>query len=64
MDGAVIGEGALIGAGSVVLEGTEVPPGMVYAGTPARQIKPVDDQLKEVLLRTPKNYIMYASWYH
>jgi carbonic anhydrase/acetyltransferase-like protein (isoleucine patch superfamily) len=63
LDHAVVGKGALIAAGSVVLAGTKVTPGMVYAGTPAREIKPVDDDLKEVLLRTPGNYIKYASWY-
>ena len=63
MDHAVIGEGALVAAGSVVLEGTEVPPGMVYAGIPAKKVKPVDARLREILERTPKNYQLYASWF-
>ena len=63
MDHAVIGEGALIAAGSVVLEGTKVPPGVVYAGVPAKEVKQVDSRLREVLERTPKNYQMYASWF-
>ncbi|GJM30495.1 MAG: gamma carbonic anhydrase family protein [Cyclobacteriaceae bacterium] len=64
LDHAVIGKGALIAAGSVVLSGTKVTPGMLYAGTPAKEIKPVDDKLKEVLVKTPGNYLKYASWYH
>lgn len=63
MDHAVIGKGALVAAGSVVLEGTRVPSGMVYAGIPAREIKPVDETLREVMIKTPENYQMYASWY-
>jgi carbonic anhydrase/acetyltransferase-like protein (isoleucine patch superfamily) len=63
MDHAVIGRGALVAAGSVVLEGTRVPSGMVYAGIPAREIKPVDETLREVMIKTPENYQMYASWY-
>lgn len=63
MDHAVVGEGALVAAGSVVLQGTRIPAGMLYAGIPAREIKPVDDELREVIKRTPQNYIKYASWY-
>lgn len=63
MDHAVIGKGALVAAGSVVLEGTRVPSGMVYAGIPAREIKPVDEALRKVMIKTPENYQMYASWY-
>ena len=63
MDHAVVGEGALVAAGSVVLQGTRIPAGMLYAGVPAREIRPVDDELREVIMRTPQNYIKYASWY-
>lgn len=63
LDHAVIGTGAMIAAGSVVLSGTRVKPGMLYAGTPAREVKPVGHELEEVLQRTPDNYIKYASWY-
>ncbi len=64
MDHAVIGEGAMIAAGSVVLGGTKVPPRMLYAGVPAREIKPITSELKQVIEQTPDNYLKYASWYH
>ena len=35
LDGARVGAGSLIAAGSVVLGGTEIPPGVLAAGTPA-----------------------------
>ena len=41
MDRAVIGEGALVGAGSLVTEGTEIPPGMLAIGRPARALRPL-----------------------
>jgi carbonic anhydrase/acetyltransferase-like protein (isoleucine patch superfamily) len=63
MDHAVIGEGAMVAAGSVVLSGTKVPPGMLYAGVPARAIKPVGPELREIIQQTPEHYLKYASWY-
>jgi carbonic anhydrase/acetyltransferase-like protein (isoleucine patch superfamily) len=63
MDHAVIGEGAMVAAGSVVLAGTQVPPGMLYAGVPAKEIKSIGPELKEVIQKTPENYLKYASWY-
>ncbi len=63
MDHAVVGAGSVVAAGAVVLGGTHIPPGVVYAGVPAKIIKQVDSKLQEVLDRTPENYIKYASWF-
>lgn len=41
LDGASIGPGSLIAAGSVVTPGTEIPGGMLAAGTPCKVVKPV-----------------------
>lgn len=40
---AKIGRGALIAAGAVVKENCIVPPGMIYAGVPAKEIGPVSE---------------------
>ena len=63
MDHAIVGEGSLVAAGAVVLGGTHIPPGVVYAGIPAKMVKEIDDRLQEMITRTPKNYIMYADWF-
>jgi carbonic anhydrase/acetyltransferase-like protein (isoleucine patch superfamily) len=64
LDHAVIGEGAIIAAGSVVLSNTQVEPGCIYAGVPAKFIKKVDpEQSKEINQKIARNYHMYASWY-
>lgn len=64
LDHAVIGEGAIIAAGAVVLSNTQVEPGSIYAGAPAKFIKKVDpEQDKEMNQKIANNYHMYASWY-
>ncbi|MGI9544984.1 MAG: gamma carbonic anhydrase family protein [Cyclobacteriaceae bacterium] len=63
LDGAVIKKGCVIAAGAVVLSGTITEPGFMYAGAPARKIKPVDKELKKVVADTPDRYIKYADWY-
>lgn len=63
MDGAVIGSHAVIAAGAIVLPGTIVEPNSIYAGIPARRIKEISAEMKEVIQRTARNYPMYASWY-
>lgn len=64
LDHAVIGEGAIIAAGSVVLSNTQVEPGGLYAGTPAKFIKKVaPEQSREINQKIANNYQMYASWY-
>ena len=63
MDGCVVGKNSVIAAGAVVLPGTQVPEGSVFAGVPARRVKDIGDDMKAVIVRTARNYPMYASWF-
>ncbi|MDF3077056.1 MAG: gamma carbonic anhydrase family protein [Sphingobacteriaceae bacterium] len=63
MDDAVVEEYCIIAAGSVVLEKFVCESGFLYAGTPARKIKPITDEQRELLNRLPDNYIMYSDWF-
>jgi carbonic anhydrase/acetyltransferase-like protein (isoleucine patch superfamily) len=63
MDDAVIGQNSVIAAGAVILPGTKVEPGSVYAGVPAKRVKAIGDEMKEVIQRTARNYPMYAEWF-
>lgn len=64
MDHAVVGKGAVVAAGAVVLSGTEIEPGALYAGVPAKFVKQLSDEQTQFLsVRTAKNYRMYASWF-
>lgn len=63
MDHAVIEEYCIIAAGSVVLEKTICDTGYLYAGTPAKKIKPITDEQRALLNKLPDNYIMYSEWF-
>jgi carbonic anhydrase/acetyltransferase-like protein (isoleucine patch superfamily) len=63
MDDAVIGSNSVIAAGAVILPGTVVEPGSIYAGVPAKRVKDISEEMKEVILRTARNYPMYATWF-
>jgi len=59
-----VGEGAIIAAGALVLSETQVEPGSIYAGVPAKFIKKVDpEQSKEINQKIAANYLMYSDWY-
>ena len=63
MDHAVIEPYCIIAAGSVVLENTICESGFIYAGTPAKKIKPITEQQRALLNKLPDNYIMYSDWF-
>ncbi len=65
MDEAVIGEGAIIGAGAVIKEKTLVPPGTIWAGVPAKQVKELDkEKIKKYLGEHAKRYNNYTKWWY
>lgn len=63
MDHAVVDSYVIIAAGAVVLENTHCESGYVYAGVPARKVKPITDEQRKLLDKLPHNYVMYASWF-
>ena len=63
MDHAVVEEYSVIAAGAIVLAGTHVESGSIYAGTPAKKIKDIGDEMRAVIDRTANNYPMYSKWF-
>ncbi len=63
MDNVVVEEFTIIAAGSVVLENTVCESGYIYAGSPAKKIKPISQDQRALLQQLPKNYIMYSKWF-
>ena len=63
MDHAVVEEFVIIAAGAIILENTICESGYLYAGVPAKKIKPITDEQRALLKKLPHNYVMYASWF-
>jgi carbonic anhydrase/acetyltransferase-like protein (isoleucine patch superfamily) len=62
MDHAVVESFSIIGAGSLVLENQVIESGFVYAGSPAKKIKPITPEQRQLLQELPDRYNMYAEW--
>jgi carbonic anhydrase/acetyltransferase-like protein (isoleucine patch superfamily) len=64
MDRVRIGKNSIIAAGAVVLEDTDVPPGSIFAGVPAKKVKDISQELLQgEVERIANNYLVYSSWF-
>ena len=63
MDRAVVESHVIIAAGSVVLENAICESGYLYAGVPAKKIKPLTPDQLDLLKKLPHNYVKYSSWF-
>ena len=57
MDGAHIESEVIVGAGSLVAPGKRLETGFVYAGSPAKKIRPLSDKEKTYFKYTAANYV-------
>jgi carbonic anhydrase/acetyltransferase-like protein (isoleucine patch superfamily) len=64
MDHAEVQDFVIIAAGAVVLENTVCESGYLYAGIPAKKIKAITAEQREMLKKLPHNYVMYAGWFN
>lgn len=63
MDQATVEEYVIIAAGAVVLEGMTCESGHLYAGIPAKKIKPITEVQRKLLDELPDRYVMYSTWF-
>jgi len=64
MDGCTVESHVIIAAGAVVTQHTILEAGYIYAGIPAKRVKPVSrDLIDGEIVRIAQNYIKYAAWY-
>ncbi|OWW21183.1 gamma carbonic anhydrase family protein [Noviherbaspirillum denitrificans] len=63
LDGAVIESGAMIAAGAVVTPGKVVGSGELWAGNPARLLRPLTDIDRNAMQRNAQRYVLLARHY-
>lgn len=64
MDNAIIRENVIIAAGAVVLESTDTESGWIYAGTPAKKVKKMEEaQINMMIQGTSDHYVTYIDWF-
>lgn len=63
MDKAIVEDFVIVAAGAIILENTVCESGFLYAGVPAKKIKPITEEQRELLMKLPHNYVMYAGWF-
>jgi carbonic anhydrase/acetyltransferase-like protein (isoleucine patch superfamily) len=61
LNGVRIGRGSVIGAGALVLENTEVPPGSLVLGFPAKVVRPVDESMRSRIEHAWRHYVEKAG---
>ena len=63
MDHAVVQPYTIVGAGALVPENMILESGFIYAGVPAKKIKPISEEQRKLLDELPDRYVMYGGWY-
>ncbi|MFI5214126.1 MAG: gamma carbonic anhydrase family protein [Gemmatimonadales bacterium] len=56
-----VGTGSVVAAGAVVTEGTQIPPGSLVMGVPARVVRQVDPALTARIRSTVEHYVQLAK---
>ena len=57
MDGAVVEENVVIAAGALVTSGKHLRSGYLYAGSPAREVRPLSESEMDYFLYSANNYV-------
>jgi len=63
LDGAVIEDDVMIGAGSLVPQNKRLESGYLYLGSPAKQIRPLEEAEREGLKYSANNYVKWKDEY-
>jgi len=64
LDDAVVESNVIVGAGAVVTGGSRLESGYLYAGIPAKKIKPLDEAKSDFYVKgTAAAYVEYRKYY-
>jgi carbonic anhydrase/acetyltransferase-like protein (isoleucine patch superfamily) len=61
MDGAVVQRGAMVAAGALVTPGVTVPSGQIFAGNPAKLLRPMTAEESAFIDKSAENYATLAQ---
>jgi carbonic anhydrase/acetyltransferase-like protein (isoleucine patch superfamily) len=62
LDGAVIGEESIIGARALVTKGTQIPPGSLVMGMPAKVVRALTAEERAALIKPALKYAETAAY--
>src|SRR5437867_7579317 len=62
LDGAVIGNQSIIGASALVTAGTQIPPGSLVLGAPAKVVRQLSPEEGGGLKEWAEKYVRYAAY--
>ena len=63
MDGAIVEDDVIVGANALVPPGKHLLSGFVYAGSPAKALRPLTEQERALLVYGPQNYVRLKNQY-
>ncbi len=63
LDGALLEPGTMLGAGSLVPQGRRLEGGYLWLGRPARRVRALSEQEKEIISYTAGHYVRLAHRY-
>jgi len=63
LDGVVVGEQSIIGARALVTQGTQIPPGSMVMGAPAKIVRPLTPEERADLKGWADKYVHVAAHY-
>ncbi|MCS7205912.1 MAG: gamma carbonic anhydrase family protein [Leptospiraceae bacterium] len=63
MDGCEVGEFAILAAGSLLPPGKKIPDGMLAMGVPAKVVRAITDEEREMIIKTQEKYAQLAKEY-
>lgn len=64
MDGAYLESGAMLAAGGLLTPGKRIPSGELWAGNPAKLLRPLSVAEKEMIPNSATHYAALATEYH
>jgi carbonic anhydrase/acetyltransferase-like protein (isoleucine patch superfamily) len=62
LDGAVIGEESVIGAKALVTQGTQIPPGSLVLGAPAKVVRALTNEERQRIKYWAEKYVRNAAY--